>query len=169
MTLKTMLAAAEMRAQGAAATEVDPEILARVTALPEASALDFFWLTHRQGADVLPLLLLMSRVVIARPADWDPAAIRREHESGKSWGARLDRSQCFACEERNRRRYLHHLIEVQHGGSNHWRNQVPLCFPCHQYLHPWLTDEPADHASATVFQSFAQVMGNKVRLRDGRR
>jgi hypothetical protein len=32
------------------------------------------------------------------------------------------------------------VIEVQHGGSNVARNQVALCFPCHKYLHPWLTN-----------------------------
>lgn len=134
---------AQRRAAGAAGVDVDQAVVQRLSRLPEPRVLDYFWLMARAGADPLWLLLHVGQVVIVRPADWDRAAIRRAHERGpRAWEPRLGKRWCFACLSQASL-YHHHVIEVQHGGSNALRNRVPLCFPCHQYLHPWLTTEAA--------------------------
>ena len=40
---------------------------------------------------------------------------------------------CFVCGGEARHR--HHLIQIQHGGSNTQRNHVPLCKRCHSDVH----------------------------------
>lgn len=122
--------------------ELDRAIVARLQALPEERILDYFWLMHRQGAERLPLLLQVGAVIVKRPASWDPKRVRLEHEQrGGQFNIRLSRERCFACEDGRAQLYAHHILEVHHGGSNAPRNQVPLCFACHQYLHPWLIEE----------------------------
>lgn len=139
--------------------EIDQAVVTRLSALPEHAVLDFFWLMDRGGADRHALLLMLSAVVIARPSDWDRACIRREHEQrGSLVRLRLDTTQCFACRARGRRLYFHHILEVQHGGSNATRNQVPLCFSCHQFLHPWLTEDPGGTSSVKGFERLRDVM-----------
>ena len=124
-----------------------PEITARLCQLPEEQVLHWFWLMERQDAPRFELLEQLSTVVIQRPDDWDRAAIRREHERNVSAELfkRYDTSACFSCRV-SRRVYFHHVIEVQNGGSNTWRNLVPICFPCHQVLHPWLKVEPPSYS-----------------------
>lgn len=118
----------------------DSDIVRRLSALTEDYVLAYFWMMFRKNVDPLELLTQMTRVTIARPAAWNPADIRREHERG---ARTLDPNRrCFACSNTQCRLYSHHIIEVYHGGSNNPRNQVPLCFVCHQKLHPWLIEEP---------------------------
>ncbi len=118
-------------------------ITARLSALGEDMALNYFWLMMRDGAKPLTVLGWMSKVVIQRPPEWDKAEIRRQHEQGLGkLGARIDKTECYGCQADNRNLYFHHIIEVQNGGSNASRNTVPLCFVCHKTLHPWLTVEP---------------------------
>lgn len=151
------------RAAGSASAEVDEEIVRRLSALSEDSVLDYFWLMNRQDVHCLPLLLHLSKVVIARPSDWDRAAIRREHEQrGGLFAPKLDARMCFACWDSQNHRYFHHIVEVQHGGSNQLRNQVPLCFACHQYLHPWLTEEPVQRR-VSGFSSLYEIGRTLVR------
>jgi hypothetical protein len=138
--------------------EIDLDIVKRLSALPEDRALDYFWLMTREGANRLVVLLQLGQVVINRPSDWSPAAIRREHEQdgGKSF---LDRRYCFVCQATKARLYFHHIVEVHHGGSNVPRNKVPLCFLCHQYLHPWLTEEPPPrhvHGFESIYEMLAR-------------
>lgn len=118
----------------------DMDIVRRLSALTEDYVLAYFWMMFRKNVDPLELLTQMTRVTITRPASWNPADIRREHERG----ARTSdpNRRCFACSNTQCRFYSHHIIEVYHGGSNNPRNQVPLCFVCHKKLHPWLTEEP---------------------------
>lgn len=47
------------------------------------------------------------------------------------------RGQCFAC-IRERMRLWHHVIQIQHGGSNRPLNRVAICEECHMKIHPWL-------------------------------
>ncbi len=116
-------------------------ITARLSALGEDMALNYFWLMMRDGAKPLTVLGWMSRVVIERPAEWDKAAIRRQHELGLG-KFRVSKTECYGCHAEDCNLYFHHIIEVQNGGSNTPRNTVPLCFPCHKILHPWLTVDP---------------------------
>lgn len=115
-------------------------IIGRLSVLGEDMALEYFWRMVGQGAPVLTVLSWMSRIWIPRPDDWDKAEIRRQHETGTNHYAR--RKECLGCKDTQRNLYLHHIIEVQNGGSNCVRNIVPLCFECHKFLHPWLTVEP---------------------------
>lgn len=48
---------------------------------------------------------------------------------------RLERV-CFACAEPATVR--HHIIQLQHGGTNVATNLLPLCEECHADIHPWL-------------------------------
>ncbi len=136
----------------------DLDITKRLSELPEDRVLDYFWLMSREGASRLELLEQLTHVVIERPASWSPAAIRQEHEQEIRRGeCLLDRRYCFACQVTQRRLYFHHIVEVHHGGSNAPRNKVPLCFPCHQHLHPWLKDEPlARHIHG--FESIYEIL-----------
>ena len=118
-----------------------PAIVAKLSEIGELAALNYFWLMMREGAEPMTILAWMSHVVIARPADWDKAAIRQEHELGLGKSS-VDRDQCYGCQSTTANLYFHHIIEIQNGGSNAKRNLVPLCFPCHKRLHPWLTVEP---------------------------
>ena len=116
-------------------------IVARLSEMGELSALNYFWLMIREGATPITMLTWLSQVVLTRPVDWDKAVIRQIHERGSGRSC-VGRDQCFGCCNTTARLYLHHVIEIQNGGSNAMRNLVPLCFACHKTLHPWLTVEP---------------------------
>lgn len=141
--------------------EWDPAIVRRLSALSEEYAIAYFWMVAGRAEDRLNLLLLMTQVVIERPPTWDRAAIRRQHEDQmRARAVSLRRSdaenlECFSCRNRGVKLYFHHVIEVQNGGSNASRNRVPLCFDCHQYLHPWLKEQTK--RDATDFYSVREV------------
>lgn len=114
---------------------MDVDIIARLEALPEERILDYFWLMSRSGAEKLPLLRQVGAVRVLRPTEWSISEVRRAHDArSRPFGD----GRCFVCSSGD---YIqsHHIIEVNHGGSNHPRNLVALCFHCHQRLHPWLT------------------------------
>lgn len=156
--MSVMLQAQERRAAGPPVDpEIDPDVLRRLCALPEDYVLAYFWDMTRQTDDRLGVLLLLTRVIVERPAAWDQRAVRREHERGSGFSTiTIDRKRCFGCFASAGRLYFHHIVEVQHGGSNAPRNLVPLCFACHQYLHPWLKDEPAPN-QVNGFESLWQI------------
>jgi len=138
------------------ARDVDRAIVARLSALPEPAALSYFWIMLHRGAPRLPLLLQLSQVVIVRPATWNIEAIRQEHERRVAAKAiAITSDACAGCESRQWPRELHHVIEIQNGGSNSPRNLVSLCHSCHQYLHPWLADPPPQRREG--FESLWQV------------
>lgn len=99
----------------------------------EANYLDALWATKDAHQDRrLALLKRLASVVIPRDATWDYAAIRvadppHDLEHG-----------CFVCRSRDWRLYRHHVIQLQHGGSNSVRNVVSLCHAHHRAVHPWL-------------------------------
>lgn len=82
----------------------------------------------------IELLRHYAGLKVDRPADWNPAAVRAE--GPENYYAPM--GDCFACFSRSRRTYWHHVIQVQHGGSNDTRNLVRICHACHQRIHPWL-------------------------------
>jgi len=134
--------------------ELETEIITRLSALSEDAAVAYFWTLVQWTDDRLGLLLVLGHVVIERPASWDQTAVRRDHLS--AWAGHSSVPPCFACASLEPV-YLHHVIEVQHGGSNGRRNQVPLCFRCHQYLHPWLKTPRV--SSRSGFESLASIAG----------
>ncbi len=48
--------------------------------------------------------------------------------------------------------FNHHIVQLQHGGSNHHRNLVRICGECHRVIHPWLRkpSEPTQFAPEGV-------------------
>jgi hypothetical protein len=122
-------------------------IATRLSALPEAYVLAWFWMMVRQGAPRMAMLQILTTVRVWRPKEWDRAAVRREHEEWVLHDCNVDHRHCFMCDNTGRL-YFHHVVEIQHGGSNHGQNKVPLCFRCHQILHPWLTEEPEPQRSS---------------------
>jgi HNH endonuclease len=46
--------------------------------------------------------------------------------------------QCFGCGRHWRERCWHHIKPLMVGGSNGWKNRVPICTECHAQIHPWL-------------------------------
>lgn len=126
----------------------------------ERRLLAAFWAAARDQGSRLQLLLAFTCVVVRRPQGWDVEAIREAHltNHGAPDTVKITRTRCFACEGSGQL-YAHHVIEIQYGGSNAVRNQVPLCFDCHQYLHPWLTDaDRIQPVKRSGFESLGEVM-----------
>lgn len=126
----------------------------------ECRLLAVFWWAIRQGNDRLSLLLDYTAIEIHRSQSWNPARVRAQHENRHSLEAAvsIDKRACFSCGTSGQL-YAHHIIEIQHGGSNAIRNQVALCFDCHQYLHPWLTEaDRLETSRARAFESLGEVI-----------
>jgi len=133
----------------------DEQIIARLSVMPESHVLAYFWIMVSEHAPRLELLEAFGKVRLERPPTWNYSAVRAEHEAWVSHNVRRDHPNCFACGA-ERPLFWHHVIEVQNGGSNHLRNRVSICFPCHKRLHPWL-QEPADRR-AQGFESLREIM-----------
>jgi len=116
--------------------------------ISEHAALDRFYLEaadHRMNA-----LRRFAEVAIVREAGWDHAAIRATSDRHH-----LRADACFACRSASRSLLWHHVIQIQHGGSNLLRNRVALCAPCHADVHPWLPK--VSRGSATGWSCFADA------------
>ena len=102
--------------------------------ISEAAALDeFYRAAHEPCADRIAVLRAFAEVAIVRPADWDVVMIRAEADKPRG----LMQQPCFGCRSDGRHAW-HHIIQIQHGGSNYVRNIVSLCDACHADVHPWL-------------------------------
>lgn len=100
----------------------------------EANYLDLIWDVRRYSqAERLEALKWLAQVVIERGPTWDYAAVRADPTPPA-----LHDEACFVCTVTDMRTYRHHVIQVQHGGSNSRRNVVTLCHACHKKIHPWL-------------------------------
>jgi hypothetical protein len=149
--------------------DLDADHLApQLSHLPEELIRDWFWSMCRQvpAERRLNVLLVLTRVTVRRAADWDSHAVRAAHGEhfGLSPALWIDRDQCFGCGTGRTPLYSHHVIEIQNGGSNAARNQVTLCFDCHQYLHPWLEEElyrPRGEGLEQLGDVMARIQGEK--------
>lgn len=97
----------------------------------EPAALDRFYAeaeVDRPGA-----LRRFAEIAIVQGDDWNPDEIRAH-----SRVTNLHASACFSCRASSRPLSWHHVIQIQHGGTNYLRNRVALCDPCHADVHPWL-------------------------------
>lgn len=112
-------------------TSPQQPVARQVLGITEEVALDEFWRQMRADADKLEWLRAYAELALIRPADWDYTEIRSEFEQ-----LRFSPEPCFVCHYRKTDR--HHIIQIQHGGSNYARNLVPLCERCHGTVHPWL-------------------------------
>ena len=135
---------------------LEEDLIQRLKALgDEALMLKYFWVMVRGGAERVPLLEQMGRVIVPRPDDWDFGRIRSEHEKNRPLPSG-DPLKCFVCSIGGRL-YHHHILEVHHGGSNNGFNLVPLCFPCHKRLHPWI-EEPPETTGWTLLRDIAKTV-----------
>ena len=134
-------------------------VVERLSALEEDRVLDYFWLMDRQGADRHELLLQLREVRVQRPSDWNKRKIRHWHEVEKM---RVGRGTCFCC-RKSGPVVDHHLVQIQHGGSNDLRNRVALCFVCHRRVHPWLEDTTPVTGFVRVRDVLASVAARLVR------
>jgi hypothetical protein len=120
---------------------------------PEERILEYFRYMTRQDADRLALLQQLAVVAVERPDEWSPLAVRQEHEAT----ARQSADKCFCCRTGDRRLYWHHIVAIQHGGSNAWDNLVPICKRCHAAIHPWMDGEGQDKRR-TSWRSIAAIV-----------
>jgi hypothetical protein len=97
----------------------------------EPAALDEFY--RQAEGDRLAALKRFAEIAIARPADWDYADVRARAQARPHYGG-----ECYSCRKSSRVLVSHHVIQIQHGGSNYARNRVDICEPCHAAIHPWL-------------------------------
>lgn len=101
-------------------------------------ALRRFWARVLAGERRLTLLREFAAVKIAG-AYLSPLVVRRRFM--RSSVARFDElTLCWSCtvmpaSDR------HHVIQVQHGGTNIKENVVPVCTICHGLIHPWMEVE----------------------------
>jgi 5-methylcytosine-specific restriction endonuclease McrA len=124
----------------------------------EAALLDVFWCAVCERPDVrLRLLVKMAELVVPREAGWDLAAIR---EAARGCVGSLKEAACFVCGRDGLKLYLHHVIQVQNGGSNDLRNHVPICLRCHSRIHPWLPEErPGEEREFVSIAEWARTAG----------
>lgn len=103
-----------------------------VLTVSEHAALDQFYAEAATGGR-MGALQRFAEFAIAREPEWDVAAVRASCAV-----LTLTARACGSCGARGRPLVWHHIIQIQHGGSNLLRNRVPLCDPCHMAVHPWL-------------------------------
>lgn len=130
-------------------------------AVSEFDAVNEFWkATQKPDADRLALLKAFAEIAIVRPADWDYGEIR----ASKRGNSKLD-GECFCCRTTRGGIVWHHIIQIQHGGSNYARNQVPICHACHSEIHPWLPLEL--HTARSGARGFERIgaIGERVSRR----
>jgi len=139
-----------LRHRSAPPPEATPPPPRAVLELDEFTVLNQFWsVAGRDRAKRLDMLKDYAELAIVRPADWDYASIRANAADPS-----LFADGCFVCADGSRPRIWHHILQVQHGGSNTARNKVALCGPCHSAIHPWL---PPSHRLGRDFSSLAEI------------
>lgn len=122
----------------------------------EARILEYFRFAMRQeDVDRVALLRQLAGVAVQRSVDWSPALVRAEHVAGE----RKMADRCFCCRTGDRRLYWHHVIAIQHGGSNVRDNLVPICLRCHAAVHPWMDGAKPDRRR-TSWSSPLQIFGD---------
>lgn len=124
--------------------------------LTEVAAVDEFWhqCSDRNKTDRLALLRAFAEIAIIRSVTWNPKQIRAEAAGDR----RLSNAACFAC-GRAEGCSLHHIIQIQHGGSNYLRNRVSLCDACHAAVHPWLAEVPRSASGWTHITGMIPMPG----------
>jgi hypothetical protein len=105
-----------------------------------------FWSAIERGDDRLATLTAWAQLRPARRANRSQHAIRREHNLQRL-ASRWKGKPCFVCSELASQE--HHIVQIQHGGTNRPDNKVRVCTACHGKIHPFLKpvsrDIPAGH------------------------
>lgn len=127
-----------------------------ISAWPEDRILAYFWTMVREDADRLELLSQIAVVAVRRDEDWSREQIREEHDATKRHASTV--RQCFCCRTGDRRLYWHHVIAIQHGGSNALHNKVAICLRCHATVHPWLEDKADPRPKRSSWMSMHELL-----------
>jgi hypothetical protein len=142
--------------------EAGPPPPAEIVGITEGAALvEFRRRADQRPEDRIPLLRALAEIAIVRPDTWDVHQVRAAAEQGM-W---QPDDRCFACFSGRSGRAVHHVIQVQHGGSNHPWNRVTLCPICHAQVHPWLMAEVSRRLDG--FVSLGQIYNDADRKRRG--
>lgn len=88
------------------------------------------------AADRLALVRRIADLRLHRPRGWSPGAVRQE--SVRRHWRWTHHPHCQICRSWDRPLVWHHLIQIQHGGTNVPLNRVMICVRCHADVHPWL-------------------------------
>jgi hypothetical protein len=146
------------------------------SALPEATARETRFVTEEgvlhafyrevadPNADRLAIVRTYAEIAILRPTEWDPEQLRAEFEK---YTRRPD--GCFVCRTEGRERAVHHIVQLQHGGSNSRRNLVSLCDVCHHAVHPWLPPKTRRASAWSSLGDLAAEYAGKAPASDGPR
>jgi len=121
----------------------------------------FWWYVNEHKGERLELLKILAAQPVIRSADWSTAHVREQAERTTAKMATDD--GCFSCGTRERHLYAHHVIQVQHGGSNHPKNRIAICYRCHAAIHPWLPADRKGEQRGGEWWSLADVVQNAQR------
>lgn len=95
-------------------------------------------------ADRIALLQLFALCRVKPPRGSGSRADRR-HAHNQRWD-KAEPGACWACGATGHR-VAHHVVQLQHGGTNWHLNIEAVCKRCHAEIHPWLksgTTAPID-------------------------
>lgn len=100
-----------------------------------------FWGAAGRGEDKLALLRQHAEIRLRRRSVRSPHAIRREHNAQRL-ASRYRAHACFLCSGKATQE--HHIVQIQHGGTNRPENKVWVCTPCHRDIHPHMALPPKE-------------------------
>lgn len=120
----------------------------------EAVLLELFWYYAERGVDRIELLKVFAAQPVTRGEDWSATSIRTESNDVSN----LRAENCFSCRGVERKLYWHHIVQVQHGGSNLPRNRIAICYRCHARIHPWLPSDRKGESLTGEWWSIADVV-----------
>jgi 5-methylcytosine-specific restriction endonuclease McrA len=86
------------------------------------------------------LAFLLKWAAVRKNSLLSPREVRERFQS-RPWRPRV--KACWCC-FRVAKLVRHHVIQIQHGGSNEGGNIVMICDWCHVEVHPWM-QPPDDH------------------------
>lgn len=126
-----------------ARARVEAPVAREIWHVTEEQALAMFYRDiNAEGVDRLLVLRTYAEIAIERDADWNPADVRAQWDATRhAVSARLCAQNCFGCLSGDRALSWHHIIQIQHGGTNTVRNLTSLCDHCHRVIHPWMPAE----------------------------
>lgn len=99
-------------------------------------------------ADRLPFLIKWANFKRKNKDTRTLSERRAAYQRGNPRGLTLV-GQCWCCQGWSDV-FNHHIVQLQHGGTNDRLNMVRICGECHRGIHPWLPKptEPTLHEPA---------------------
>lgn len=128
------------------------------TTLTEAQVLDYFWTMYRHDEAGEWRCDLLRQVADVRVECWSPNQDDVRASVGETTRMLTKPDRCQACRTGDWPLNWHHIVQVQHGGSNTPRNFIALCPGCHRGVHPWLP--PSTARRRTGFAAVRELMAS---------